>query len=261
MITAERMEEARSLAVRLRRGKATKAEAAGMIEELVQGLVDRLDAAPRAVAMSLPPVLRPLQDAGEADERAVLGAVRMLAAREPPGTLLVVRSVRAETVPALNKARFDEAALRLFHAGRVVLHHHDHPMGMSAGERERLVFEPRTGLHYVGIAPREVVKASVQAPAETLEAFARRVVAAARTARTGRFGEHKVFLSHVHRAIGGDLEAFKARAIEAHRAGLLTLSRADLVEAMPAADVRASEALYLGEQFHFVRLEPEARRW
>jgi len=36
---------------------------------------------------------------------------------------------------------------------------------------------------------------------------------------------------------------------------LIELSRADLVDAMPAADVSASETVHSGARFHFVRPE------
>jgi hypothetical protein len=47
---------------------------------------------------------------------------------------------------------------------------------------------------------------------------------------------------------------FKDRLIEANRQGLIRLSRADLVEAMDPADVRASETTWLNAVFHFVEI-------
>jgi hypothetical protein len=47
------------------------------------------------------------------------------------------------------------------------------------------------------------------------------------------------------------------RLVEANHAGLLHLSRADLVQAMDPADVRESEASYLGAPFHFIRIEED----
>lgn len=95
-----------------------------------------------------------------------------------------------------------------------------------------------------------------------LEAFANTVKAVARTCPTGRFGGYKVFISHVweqlrdeprFRPLGPD--GFKAELIEANRARLLTLSRADLVQLMDPADVRASETTYLTATFHFILVE------
>lgn len=91
-------------------------------------------------------------------------------------------------------------------------------------------------------------------------AFAARVLEAARASKSGRFGDNKVFISHVLRRLAedgvaiGDADAFKARLVSAHRRGLLALNRADLVEAMDPADVDASETRYLSTTFHFVRI-------
>jgi hypothetical protein len=103
-------------------------------------------------------------------------------------------------------------------------------------------------------------------PAEEfdLPAFARTVQAAARDCRTGRFGDNKVFISHVWRHLSPepgfpemDLPTFKRRLTEANNARLLTLSRADLVEVMGPADVQESQTRYLNGEFHFVLLEKE----
>ncbi len=94
-----------------------------------------------------------------------------------------------------------------------------------------------------------------------LAGFAEAVSEAARSAPTGRFGEHKVFISHVWRWLQEqrafptmDEAQFKTRLVEANRAGLLALSRADLVEAMDPEDVRTSETAYLNATFHFVQV-------
>lgn len=103
---------------------------------------------------------------------------------------------------------------------------------------------------------------------ETLEpaAFARRVREAVRRSKTGRYGGNKVFIVHAWRALGddpafrgGDFDAFKKRLTEANNARLLSLSRADLVQAMDPEDVRLSETPYMNTCFHFIRddLEPE----
>ncbi|WP_438032422.1 hypothetical protein [Sorangium sp. So ce204] len=91
-------------------------------------------------------------------------------------------------------------------------------------------------------------------------AFAARVLEAARASTSGRFGDNKVFISHVLRRLTedgvaiGDADTFKTRLVSAHRRGLLALNRADLVEAMDPADVGASETRYLSTTFHFVRI-------
>lgn len=102
-----------------------------------------------------------------------------------------------------------------------------------------------------------------------LETFAQNVLAAGASSPTGWFGDpaiaNKVFVSHVYKAYAqrhpeeaDGIERFKERLIEANRAGLLKLSRADLVEAMNLDDVRASEILHMNASFHFVIVKERA---
>jgi hypothetical protein len=91
--------------------------------------------------------------------------------------------------------------------------------------------------------------------------FATRVELAAATCPTGRFGDNKVFIAHVWRALQSDpvfqameLITFKEHLAEANNARLLNLSRADLVQAMDPNDVHESEVHYLNATFHFVRI-------
>jgi hypothetical protein len=95
-----------------------------------------------------------------------------------------------------------------------------------------------------------------------LEDFAARVQTAANAARNAwpTRESDKVFVSVLFAELaasgataGMDLDAFKARLLEAHRSRLLSLSRCDLVEAAKAADVDASEIRYLSAEFHLVR--------
>jgi hypothetical protein len=83
--------------------------------------------------------------------------------------------------------------------------------------------------------------------------------AAATTARDGWFGDRKVFVSALWDELRKRpawaalaLDDFKARLLAAHRAGALTLARADLVAAMDPALVAASEIATDGASFHFV---------
>jgi len=94
-----------------------------------------------------------------------------------------------------------------------------------------------------------------------LPTFAAHVKAAAGACTTGRYGSNKVFIAHVWAALQSDpvfqnmsLAAFKDRLTQANNARLLDLSRADLVQAMNADDVRESEVQYLSATFHFVRI-------
>lgn len=96
----------------------------------------------------------------------------------------------------------------------------------------------------------------------TLSQFAASTLAAAETNATGRFGTNKVFISHVWDSLRRDpdhseipLPQFKQRLLDAHRQGLLELSRADLVERMPADDLASSETNYFDAVFHFVCLK------
>ncbi len=95
-----------------------------------------------------------------------------------------------------------------------------------------------------------------------LEAFAATVRSVARDCPTGRFGGNKVFISHVWQqlrdeprfaALGHD--GFKAKLVDANRANLLTLSRADLVQLMDPIDVRESETTFLTAVYHFISVE------
>lgn len=100
------------------------------------------------------------------------------------------------------------------------------------------------------------VTVTPQPAEESLQDFAARVLAAARSVPE-RFGPNKVFISHVWRALqaqGLDEQSFKNRLLEAKVAGLLTLSRADLVEAMSPEDVAASRTAHLDTSYHFITL-------
>jgi hypothetical protein len=113
------------------------------------------------------------------------------------------------------------------------------------------------------VSPAPVSRSPLSQPAGEfdLPSFAERVKAAARTCTTGRFGDSKIFIAHIWRALQADptfrtmtLAAFKERLAEANNARLLDLSRADLVQAMDPNDVRESEVHYLNATFHFVRI-------
>jgi hypothetical protein len=93
-----------------------------------------------------------------------------------------------------------------------------------------------------------------------LPEFASLVADAARSSVTGRWHD-AVFISHVWSTLRGrgdagiTFERFKRRLVEAYQNDLIELSRADLAEAMPAADVSDSETVHSGARFHFVRVE------
>ncbi len=92
--------------------------------------------------------------------------------------------------------------------------------------------------------------------------FALQVQELAGQATFGRFGENKVFLSHLwedyHRnnsAAGITREEFDGLLLEANRLNLITLSRADLISAMDPRDVEASEISLPHATFHFIRTD------
>ncbi|NVJ06419.1 hypothetical protein HUW63_14395 [Myxococcus sp. AM001] len=108
------------------------------------------------------------------------------------------------------------------------------------------------------VEPTPSSEATSTAPPKAMPspaAFAERVLSVARALPTGRFGENKVFISHVWKALHPEWstrEAFDAALLEANRTRLLILTRADLVSAMDPKDVAESEVRSFGASFHFV---------
>lgn len=86
------------------------------------------------------------------DDATVRAALRELGSREPPGALLSVRALRAQS--SLDKDRFDASVLRLSRARELSLHHHDFPASLPEAERALLVHDGR-GVYYVGVALRD----------------------------------------------------------------------------------------------------------
>lgn len=89
--------------------------------------------------------------------------------------------------------------------------------------------------------------------------FVQRVQAAAASQRVRSYGDNKVFIGSVWQVLSADAEiaklgeaGFKSRLLEAHRCGALVLGRADLVGAMDARDVRASEIHHHNATYHFI---------
>ncbi|MCX4243947.1 hypothetical protein [Paraliomyxa miuraensis] len=96
-----------------------------------------------------------------------------------------------------------------------------------------------------------------------LERWAERIQRLADTVQSGRYGEERAFIASVWQAAQADptaphdsLPAFKTRLVEANRAGLLRLHRADLVGAMDERLVRESETRHLNATFHFIEIDP-----
>jgi hypothetical protein len=109
------------------------------------------------------------------------------------------------------------------------------------------------------VAPQAPPAPLAKTPAFDLATFAFKIKNLAHSAYAKRFGENKVFICSLWDMANADRiwpnlteTEFKQKLIEANRAGLLKLSRADLVAAMDAALVARSEITYLLSRFHFV---------
>jgi hypothetical protein len=113
-------------------------------------------------------------------------------------------------------------------------------------------------------APPDAAASGTRAPGDHPPPFASDVWdAAGAVPPDGRFGDRKVFISAVWHELRRSprwsavtLDELKARLVAAHRAGELTLARADLVAAMDPALVAASEITADGASFHFLVKEP-----
>jgi hypothetical protein len=93
-----------------------------------------------------------------------------------------------------------------------------------------------------------------------LSRFVAKVNAVSEGPGVRRYGPNKVFIASVWETLGSDPEfaaldqaGFKRLLLEAHRQGLLVLSRADLVAAMDPKDVTASETTHQNATYHFIQ--------
>ncbi|AFE04203.1 hypothetical protein COCOR_01664 [Corallococcus coralloides DSM 2259] len=104
----------------------------------------------------------------------------------------------------------------------------------------------------------EPEKVSVKPLQTDTASFARRVLdAAGAVPPSGRFGDNKVFISHVWKALQpewADRPAFNEALLAANRAQQLSLGRADLLAAMNPRDITESEVRTVSATFHFVVL-------
>ncbi|MEM1416312.1 MAG: hypothetical protein AAGH15_15495 [Myxococcota bacterium] len=109
-------------------------------------------------------------------------------------------------------------------------------------------------------ARRAPTPAAVTVRNADLPAFAARALTAAALPTTHRYGPELAFLSSVRQAMGEPRPTFEQRMASAHRAGLLTMARADLVADMDPELVRASELRMGAAEFHFLRVGETGRR-
>jgi hypothetical protein len=86
------------------------------------------------------------------DPHALLDAVLEIRPDARSHVLVSVRDLRRHL--GWPKQDFDRAVLALARDGRITLHHHDHPTGLSPSEREDLVKDDR-GNFYVGLVLEE----------------------------------------------------------------------------------------------------------
>lgn len=163
--------------------------------------------------------------------------------------LLLARAINAEA--PIDRKDMESAVPRvLLNAGR----------GGMAGLR---------GVVFDGWADGEAGGIDPAGPDEFDEAFdltdfANTVRAAARRCPTGRFGDSKVFISHVwgqllheprFAPLGSD--GFKAKLVEANQKRLLDLVPADLNQAFSATDLAASQTTQRNSTYHFISLGGE----
>lgn len=115
-----------------------------------------------------------------------------------------------------------------------------------------------------GKKPERAKPAAAEALQEAeadLVTFAAQVLEAGQRTKTGRFGDDRVFISHVwrqfkreHKPKGMDLEAFKKQLVEANRERMLSLTCADMAPQLDQKDVKESEVRYRSATFHFLSL-------
>ena len=91
---------------------------------------------------------------------------------------------------------------------------------------------------------------------EELALFASAVMTAAAAPSTTKYHGESAFIGSIKAEWfpRSDRAAFNAKLVAAMQAGLLRMSRADLVGAMDARLVAASEVRYMSAEFHFVVL-------
>ena len=115
--------------------------------------------------------------------------------------------------------------------------------------------------HSSGVAPSSAppsLPLFPQKKGEGLDTFAQRVLEAARSCQTGRYGDDRVFIRHVWNQYqkdhpgAGSFKQFKDRLVEANRARLLSLVRADMAPFLDQEDVKISEIRYRSATFHLI---------
>jgi hypothetical protein len=111
-------------------------------------------------------------------------------------------------------------------------------------------------------APSETAPSTSDAEPPSPSALAAAVKEAALAPDVTRFHDDRAFIASVWAHMQGKppvgdmpLESFKEALFQCHRAGLLRITRAELVGVMDPADVAASELERYGATFHFVAID------
>ncbi|MCH9682887.1 MAG: hypothetical protein K0V04_15730 [Deltaproteobacteria bacterium] len=110
-------------------------------------------------------------------------------------------------------------------------------------------------------APLPSTATSTPSAPLSLDRWAHRINTLACATPDGRYGDERLFIAALWRAaqdgepaLNTSLLDFKARLLDANRAGYVRLHRADLVGAMDDALVRDSETRHLNATFHFIEI-------
>lgn len=108
-----------------------------------------------------------------------------------------------------------------------------------------------------GAAGRDRIEPSPRktSSGDTLEEFAKKALHAARTCKQKWHSNAFICSAWEQMHSSMTLDEFKERLAKAHMEDLISLSRADLVDAMPEAYVRKSELKRGSARFHFINLD------
>jgi hypothetical protein len=193
----------------------------------------------------------------------VNGVPTLAQAAEALASKLIAEAMGVEVASSLKTVKEAVLSRHLGHAGRLDPKRLNkqlsrHAAGASRGGAKGI----RSAILSAWLEPDDSGPAEPTVEEFDPAVFAQTVRAAAWDCPTGRFGDNKVFISHVWRHLSHepsfprlDLAEFKTRLAEANHAGLIRLSRADLVQAMSPVDVQESETPYLNAVFHFILIE------
>jgi hypothetical protein len=109
--------------------------------------------APAAETAAVPPRPEPPPRPADDVDRQILDRMVGLVPDAARGALVSLRDLRQAVAAQVPGAAFDAAVLRLADGGRVALHRHDFPAGLSQEDRVGMVPDGRGG-YYIGIALR-----------------------------------------------------------------------------------------------------------